>query len=141
MAESRVLRTMGKVYSVGYGRWKDARRFAKYLRELKVNILIDVRRFPVSKNPDFNKDKLKEILENYGIKYYSFSDLLGGYRKEGYRKFLMSDQYREGVNKIADLIKGKTAAIMCLEHKTKYCHRRYIMQSLSDLGIEVILLE
>ena len=48
------------------------------LREQDIEMLIDVRRFPSSRfNPQFNKNKLKESLEQEGIQFISMVELGG----------------------------------------------------------------
>ncbi|MFQ5836523.1 MAG: DUF488 family protein, partial [Candidatus Bathyarchaeia archaeon] len=50
---------MNKIYAIGYGNWKKLHEFIKYLKTLEVSVLVDVRRFPTSKNPNFTRENLE----------------------------------------------------------------------------------
>lgn len=42
---------MRRVYSLGYGLWKNLKEFTALLTGLEVRVLVNVRRFAQSKNP------------------------------------------------------------------------------------------
>ncbi len=130
-----------KIYSVGYSRWKDLRSFIECLKTLGIKALVDVRRFPISKNLSFKMEDLRKKLEKNGIRYICLSNSLGGFRKGGYKKHMETKEYKEGIRKLIEASNEGPVAMMCLESKSKYCHRRFITQTLSDLGVEVTLLE
>jgi len=131
----------GKVYALGYGRWKDAKDFVELLKGLKVDVLVDVRWFPRSKNPQFAMENLRAELSRHGIRYESLAESLGGFRRGGYEKYMETSEYEDGIRKLLQMSESCNAALMCLEPKSKHCHRRFIMQTLVDLGAEVIPIE
>ena len=137
---------MKSVVAFGYAGFKGVNELVEMLSRFRVGVLVDVRRFPKSKNPEFTRESLEAELPKHGIQYVYMGESLGGYRRGGYRKYMETESYREGVRRLADLAgeaasRGERLALMCLEKKTRYCHRRFIIQSLSEMGIEVTEIE
>lgn len=132
---------MKKIYALGYGNWKSLQDFVEHLKTFEINVLIDVRRFPTSKNPEFKRENLEVELPKLGIRYVCMSGTLGGFRKGGYKKYRETEEYKAGVKQLLEMAKETNIAIMCVEPKSKYCHRRFIAQTLSATGTSVILLE
>lgn len=126
-----------QIFTIGYGgrRLDD---FIKLLMEYDVDILVDVRRFPRSKNQDFNGGNLGKELSKHDINYVFMGEYLGGFRREGYEKHTETEGYERGINRLLDLASQGNVAIMCKERTSKGCHRRYIIRTLKDRGIEVI---
>ena len=57
--------------------------FISLLKAYKIEVLVDVRAFPVSrKNPQFNKENLEESLSQNNIEYIWLGKEFGGYRKK-----------------------------------------------------------
>ncbi len=132
---------MKKIYALGYGNWKRLEDFVKYLETFEVGVLVDVRRFPTSKNPEFKRENLEVELPKLGIRYVCMSETLGGFRKGGYKRYTETEEYKAGIKQLLEIAKEINIAVMCVELKSKYCHRRYIIQTLSEMGTSVILLE
>ena len=127
---------MTTVYTVGYG----GRRFSDFVNTLKehgVNILIDIRRFPNSKNSDFKKESLEVMLPKNGIEYFFLGEKLGGFR-DGFEKYMDTTDFIDGFKTLLDLTQKGKVVIMCMERKTRHCHRRFISHFLEDINIEVI---
>jgi len=98
-----------------------------------------VRRFPKSgKFPWFNQEILKKTLKNYGIIYMWLGKNLGGYREGGYKKYVDTPAYKEGILMIKKLANKRRIAIMCSEKLWFKCHRRYISHTLVKEGYQVI---
>ena len=132
---------MKKIYALGYGNWKKLQEFARRLKTLKIAVLVDVRRFPKSKNPEFTKENLEIELPKSGIKYECMSETLGGFRRGGYQKHMETEEYKGGIKRLLELAKESNIAIMCVEPNYKYCHRRFIMQTLLEMGVNVVPVE
>ena len=132
---------MNKIYALGYGNWKKLQEFVRRLKTLKIDVLVDVRRFPKSKNPEFTKENLEIELPKSGIKYECMSETLGGFRKGGYQKHMETEEYKTGIKRLLDLAKDSNVAIMCVEPNYKHCHRRFIIQTLSQTGVNVVPVE
>jgi len=132
---------MNKVYALGYGNWKSLQDFIEYLRTFEIGVLVDVRRFPTSKNPEFKRESLEIELPKWGIRYVCMSETLGGFRRGGYKKYTETGEYEAGIKQLLGMAEKTNTAIICVEPKSRYCHRRFIVQTLSKMGTSVILLE
>ena len=126
-----------KVYTIGYAE-REISDFINILKEHNVTVLVDIRRFPKSKYPAFEKENLKSILEKNGLKYVFLGESLGGFVKGGYEKYMKTQKFRDGFKVLLDLIEKETVMLMCREKKSKYCHRRFIANLLEKLGVKVI---
>lgn len=126
-----------KIYTIGYA-GRGIMEFINVLKEHGIKMIVDVRRFPKSKDPDFVGENLKRILEENGIKYVFLGDSLGGFVRGGYEKYMETPKFKEGFDILLNLIREHTLALMCKERNTKYCHRRFIASLLENLGLEVI---
>lgn len=123
------------MYTIGYGNRK-FEDFISLLKKYGINIVVDVRRFPRSVYPEYVKENLERELPKLGIKYAFMGDTLGGFRR-GYEKHMETEMYRRGIKNLSELAKQGNVVIMCLERSPKGCHRRYISQTLKDLGVGV----
>ncbi|MFQ6077077.1 MAG: DUF488 family protein [Candidatus Bathyarchaeia archaeon] len=128
---------MATVYTIGYG----GRKFEDFVHLLKrhgVVVVVDVRRFPKSKYPGFDGKSLQEALPKLGIEYLYLGDLLGGFRRGGYQKYMESREYQEGIKRLLEVVEKGGAAIMCVERSPRACHRRFITSTLEGLGVKVV---
>jgi len=122
-------RFMKKVYALGYGNWKSLQDFVEHLKKFEIGVLVDVRRFPTSKNPEFKRENLEVELPTWGIRYVCMSETLGGFRKGGYKRYTETEEYKAGIKQLLEMAKETNIAIMCVEPKSKYCHRRFIVKT------------
>jgi len=125
------------IFTIGYG----GRRFADFvalLQQHSISLVVDVRHFPRSKAPEYNKESLEAKLPEFGISYIWMGDTLGGFRKGGYPKYIESDDYRDGISKLLELAERGNLVLMCKERTDAGCHRRYIVETLVDKGINTI---
>ena len=125
------------VYTIGYGGRK-FRDFVGILREHGVDVVVDVRRFPKSKDENYLKENLEVELPRLGIKYVYMGDLLGGFRRGGYEKYMESEEYLQGISRLLELAETHRVALMCVEKNVRGCHRRHIAKTLVEAGVEVI---
>jgi len=124
------------IYTIGYG----GRKFEAFLSLLKkygINLVVDVRRFPKSKYPEYVKENLEQELPQRGIGYVFMGDTLGGFRR-GYQAYMKTEAYMRGIKDLLDLAEKGRVAIMRLERSPKGCHRRYISKTLQDLGVQIL---
>ena len=143
---------MRRIYTIGHSN-RSIDKFLRLLLKHGIESLADVRRFPSSKHPHFNQDKLKEILGEYGIDYVWFQSL-GGYRKkildkspnvaiqsEGFRNYadyMLTDEFVKAIEELEDLASERRTAIMCAEKFFWRCHRKFISDFLVVRGWEVV---
>ncbi len=128
-------------YTIGYGGRK-LDEFLEILQHYSIGVLFDVRRFPRSKTPWFTRSFLEKTLVSKGITYYWLGEYLGGYRG-GYREYMETKAYMIGIEVLEKLSQQtlytyRKPAIMCLEKHPRYCHRRYIAETLYIRGYTVI---
>jgi len=125
------------------------------LKEYGIEILVDVRRWPVSKKyPHFNCDALRKSLETEGIRYFWLGKELGGYRRGGfgarspnkawssmgfrnYADHTLSEEFRRGISQILRYAEKWRVAYMCAEKFYWRCHRRIISDYLVANGHQV----
>ncbi|MDW8034373.1 MAG: DUF488 domain-containing protein [Nitrososphaerota archaeon] len=112
--------------------------FLRLLKKYQIRILVDVRRFPKSKIEHFCKENMEYWLPANDIDYFWLGEELGGYRREGYEKYMETSSFEEGVKKLLEIARKGRTCIMCLETDPKYCHRRFIASYLRKRRIRVI---
>lgn len=127
---------MATIFTIGYGNRK-LNDFISLLKRYDIRTVVDVRRFPTSKFPDYKKENLQAELLRSGIKYVFMGEELGGFRRKGYQKYMETEEYKEGIEKLIEFAKEDNVAIMCVERTPKACHRRYITQTLEGKGIDI----
>ncbi len=118
---------MPNVYTIGYGdrKFDD---FVELLKRFGIELIIDIRRFPTSKWPEFVKENLQRALSAKGISYVHIREL-GGYRG-GYRAYTRTQEFKQALRELMELTREKPSAIMCVESSPSACHRRFIASEL-----------
>ena len=126
-----------KIYTLGTSN-RSAEEFLEILKEYRIQIVIDVRRWPTSKYFfHFKKENLEKILEENNIEYFHFENL-GGYREGGYQAYTKTKEFKEGLKELIKIAKSKNIALICAEKLPWKCHRAYISRALEKKGVEVI---
>lgn len=125
------------IFTIGYGGRKFA-DFVALLQQNSISLVVDVRRFPKSKAPEYNKESLEAKLPEFGISYVWMGDSLGGLRRGGYPKYMESNEYQGGISKLLELAERGNLVLMCKERSDAGCHRRYIVETLAKEGIKTV---
>ncbi|MCW7079335.1 MAG: DUF488 domain-containing protein [Canidatus Methanoxibalbensis ujae] len=125
-----------KIWTVGTSK-RGEEEFIQLLKHFNISAVVDVRRFPLSRLKHFSSDSLEKILKNANIAYYLCEDL-GGYRKGGYRKHMLTDEFKRGIEFVERIASERNTAILCAEKLFFKCHRRFIADALVSRGHEVI---
>lgn len=99
---------------------------------------MDIRRFPTSRLDHFKKNTLEKILREKNIDYLYLGDLLGGFRKGGYKNYTYSVQFFKRIEKLEELSTKTTCVFMCAEKFPWRCHRRFVAQKLDEDGFRVL---
>ncbi|MHA1813331.1 MAG: DUF488 family protein [Candidatus Thorarchaeota archaeon] len=134
------------VYTAGYSQ-KTIEQFIELLQKAGVNLLIDVRRNPVSQHrPEFSARRLKQRLSDSGIEYVHLPELgvPSRVRKKLYAGEMSYAELFEWydrtvletnrLNHLQALIEGKTVCLMCTEISPTLCHRHRIALALVERG-------
>ena len=128
-------------------------RFLALLARHGVEALVDIRRFPGSrKHPHFNRENLAAALPQSGVDYH-WLEALGGRRHQqrdespnvglenegfqNYADYMLTSDFREGVEKLLEVARRKRTAIMCAEGLFWQCHRRLVSDFLVASGVTV----
>lgn len=126
------------VYTIGHSN-HPIERFIELLKDDGIECLMDVRRFPTSKRyPQFNRASLSTRLLQESIDYQWLGNRLGGFRSGGYEIYMSSEDYQTGIAIFEEIAVGKLTAIMCAEQSYVNCHRRFISQTLTNQGWQVL---
>lgn len=130
-----------RVYTVGHSN-RSMGELLGLLEKYGVRVVVDVRRFPKSsRHPHFNKEVLAWTLRRRGVGYIWLGELLGGYRRGGYREYMKTREYSRGISELIRIVEAVNkgyVAIMCSEKLWFKCHRRFIADTLSLKGYEVV---
>lgn len=140
-----------KVYTVGHST-RTFDEFLAILRRLGIVMVADVRAMPRSRhNPQFGQDVLRAGLEANGIGYVHLAGLGGlrpaagsltnaGWRNRsfrGYADHMQTAQFRNALQQLMDIARGRCTAIMCAEILPWRCHRSLIGDALLVHGFAV----
>ncbi len=141
-----------EIYTIGHSN-HSADRFIALLKDHGIEAMVDVRRFPSSRRlPHFNRPNLAGALEEHGIEYH-WLESLGGHRKEGladspnfgirdqsfrnYADHMLDDEFREGADRLLDIVENRRAAMMCAESSFQQCHGKLVSDFLLANGVTV----
>jgi uncharacterized protein (DUF488 family) len=128
-------------------------RFLALLAQHEVEALVDIRRSPGSrKHPHFSRDNLAVALPKSGVAYH-WLEALGGRRPKqrdespnrglenksfrNYADYMLTGEFREGVEKLLAVARQKRTTIMCAEGLFWQCHRRLVSDFLAANGVTV----
>ncbi len=125
------------IYTIGHSN-RSIEDFVSLLKENRINLVVDIRRFPTSKWEWFKRENLEKTLSENGIGYIYLGDLLGGFRREGFRKYMETEEFKKGIMKVMELAKRHNLALMCAEKIVFRCTRLSISRRLEELGVRVI---
>lgn len=130
------------LYSIGHSN-HPLDRFLELLKQQEIQALADIRRFPGSrKHPHFGKASLEEVLRDSGLEY-RWIEALGGRRHtkkdipspnlglrnssfRSYADYMLSAEFRAGIDELLSLTSIGNTAMMCAEGLWWQCHRRLV---------------
>ncbi len=130
-------------------------RFLALLAQNDIEALVDIRRFPGSRKfPHFSQEKLASALQQAGVEYHWLEALGGrrhkqqadapsanlGLQNQGFRNYadyMLTDDFRDSMEKLLEVARLKRTAIMCAEGLFWRCHRRLVSDFLVANGVTV----
>ncbi len=140
------------IWTVGHSTYA-FEEFASMLHYFNIEVLVDIRSFPGSRRyPHFNKEYLESALPLQNIEYMHFQKL-GGRRKpmpqskniawkhdafRGYADYMETEDFKEAVERLETVAKGKRAAFMCSESLWWRCHRSLVADLFKSKGWKVV---
>lgn len=136
------------IFTIGYGP-RSFEEFADLLKEYDIEFLLDVRSAPSSDRDAYTKEGLHKRLDELGITYAYFGDLLGGRPSDDdcyhnglvvYDRCRKKDWFQRGVSRLKSAYEGThRVALMCSEIRPEQCHRsKMIGVGLQEEGINVM---
>ena len=124
------------VYSIGHSSLP-ADVFLSHLKRFRIELLVDVRRFPRSRrHPQFHRKALEALLAGEGIDYLHLGEALGGFRETDYEEYARSEPFARGISLLLEQT-HRELAFLCAEKNPWECHRRFIAEELARRGIDV----
>jgi uncharacterized protein (DUF488 family) len=140
------------VYTVGHST-RGIDELVELLRENRIRLLVDVRRYPVSRRyPHFTGGPLAASLAQAGIGYRHEPDL-GGHRTpkpgsanqalraaafRGYADHMATAAFREALARLTEAASAQRAAVLCAEADPQRCHRHLMADALVARGARVV---
>lgn len=142
------------VYTIGHST-RSIVEFVTLLQAGRVEMVVDIRSTPRSRtNPQFNLDALPQALADWQIGHTRIEGL-GGRRNKSktvppavngfwtnqsfhnYADYALSDEFRVGFSRLAELSSERRCAVMCSEGVWWRCHRRFVADYLLFDGRDV----
>ena len=143
---------MSSIWTVGHSN-RSIDDFTRILAEHRIERIIDVRRFPVSRKwPHFDAGSLAESLPAAGIDYAGMPEL-GGRRKprpdsphvawrvdafRGYADFMDTEEFARSFARAMDLARERRSALTCAEALPWRCHRSILADAFLARGWDVL---
>jgi uncharacterized protein (DUF488 family) len=123
----------GTLFTIGHSN-QEAGDFLSVLSAHGVKTLCDVRSRPGSfRFPQFNREPLEALLATASLKYEFFGETLGGrpadprvYHSDGrvdYAARRKSPDFAAGIDRLLELSRAASIAVMCAEEDPLECHR------------------
>lgn len=142
------------IFTIGYEGLK-IDEFINKLTANAINILVDVRKNPISRKKGFSKRKFSEFLKNEGIEYLHLPDLgiesihrknLNKKKPETYRQLFeyydnrILPENEKTISLIKDLIHSNNVVLTCYEKDFAECHRSRITKKITkDTSLDYIV--
>ncbi len=133
-----------RIHTIGYQQ-RTGVELVQALVSAGVAFLIDVRAVPMSRKPDFRKNRLATLVSDAGIRYVGMPGL-------GTPKFLREKLARDGkydeffeqfrdhlksaeahIESLARLVDRKRVSLMCFERDPAECHRSVIADRVAHM--------
>ncbi|MGN6616964.1 MAG: DUF488 domain-containing protein [Ilyomonas sp.] len=140
------------IWTIGHST-RSIEDFIALLKQYKIELLVDIRRFPGSKKfPHFNKDALCNSLQKAGINYQHI-EALGGRRNinpqskntawhnasfRSYADYMETSDFKNGITFLEQLALQRPTAYMCSEAVWWRCHRSLVSDYLKTRGWQVM---
>lgn len=125
-----------EIYTIGHSNhaWP---KFLDLLTQHRIAFVVDTRGQPFSRfNPQFNRERLKELLAAGEIDYLWLGDRLSGRQqdpalmgpdgKPDWARVSASPAFIDGIAQVASLA-AKKVAVLCAEEDPRRCHRRFLL--------------
>ena len=138
---------MQSLFTIGHSN-HSPESFLALLQQHNITAIADVRSHPYSKYlPHFNQKTLENLLKKYNIAYVFLGKELGARPdipecyvegKAIYEKIASTDNFKTGLNRVAQGTKKYKIALMCAEKDPLTCHRAVLVcQHLKVFNLDI----
>lgn len=135
------------IYTIGHSTHR-IERFVELLQTHGITALADVRSTPYSRfNPQFNRETLKQSLNEEQIQYVFLGEELGARSKDpccyengrvDFKKLTATASFQNGMERLQTGMATHSIAMMCAEKEPLDCHRTILVaRELERRGITV----
>ena len=140
------------VWTIGHST-RPIEEFLSLLATSHIETIVDVRRFPGSRNyPQYGQEALAAKLAQHALGY-QWLQTLGGRRRvspnspnttwrnasfRGYADYMASAGFAQGLDQLLELARQSRTALMCAEAVWWRCHRSMIADALCARGVKVL---
>lgn len=124
------------VFTIGHSN-HSLEQFLELLRQHKITAIADVRSVPYSRiQPQFNRESLKDFLNQSGIEYVFLGKELGARTEDRscyekgkvkYRRLAQTKLFKAGLERIRQGAEKYHIALMCAERDPLDCHRTLLV--------------
>jgi uncharacterized protein (DUF488 family) len=133
---------MTTLYTIGY-EGTNIDQFVATLKTVGVQLLADVRALPLSRKKGFSKSRLRDRIEQEGMRYVHLRELgdpkpgrdaaragrLDQFRKI-YNRHLAQADAQASLHELAKLVSEQSTCLMCFERDPAGCHRLIVASAL-----------
>jgi len=143
-----------RIYTIGHSNLS-FEQFISLLKEHKIDLVIDIRRYPSSRKfPHFNRPVMSELLAAENIRYLWLESLGGrrhsvkqekpvnlGLKIMGFRNYvdyMATGEFHRAVDELLSEAAKARTAIMCAEKLYWKCHRRLLSDYLTARHVKVV---
>jgi len=133
---------MHKLYTVGHST-QEFESFLSLLKQHDIQAIADVRSSPYSQRfPQFNREQLKNHLNQHNIQYVFLGEELGARRDEpccyvgtraDYDLIAHTSLFKKGLNRIQQGLGRMRISLMCAEKDPMDCHRTILVSRHAQL--------
>jgi uncharacterized protein (DUF488 family) len=140
---------MRTIYTIGHSSHA-AEHFISLVSKHAIEVLVDTRSAPYSRySPHFDRESLRPLVVQSGMKYLYLGDLVGGrpknedqYDSQGralYGRMGKDKDFLEGIARIERGAEQFRIALLCSEEDPAHCHRRLLVgRVLVERGAELL---
>lgn len=147
-----------EIYTIGHSRL-DIGAFVRLLLDHGVQCVADVRSVPSSRFvPQYNRQRLSEVLMENDIRYLYMGDRLGGRIRDpecfldrrvpdrnrfmdmiDYGAVVSKEWFSGAIDELIGISRGTRTALLCSEEDPEKCHRKMLVgRRLEEKGIRVV---
>lgn len=132
------------IFTIGYEK-KEIGQFINLLKENRIEVLVDIRSIPYSRNSSYAKKILEKTLQNNGLEYLlkkelgSEKNIRIKVKSDGDYEYFFAEYEKslieksDIIRKLVELAKIKTICLLCYEADFNRCHRKSVAKAIAEM--------